>query len=140
MTITLYWISEKTEQWHIKVFWHLIDICKVNGWILYRRHCKKLGNKKLDVLQLRGFSVQLANSLIFANQPAQPGRPWKHRSIEEAPNRRKSKAVAGPTPGNDVWYDGVAYWPERVDKKITVGCARLMYKSNVKSANLTFAW
>ena len=38
MLISLYRVKVKTKRWHIKVFWHLIDISKVNAWNLYRRH------------------------------------------------------------------------------------------------------
>ena len=38
MLIALYQIKVKTRQWYIKIFWHLIDICKANAWNMYRRH------------------------------------------------------------------------------------------------------
>ena len=38
MLISLYRVKVKTKRWYIKVFWHLIDISKVNAWNLYRRH------------------------------------------------------------------------------------------------------
>ena len=37
MLIALYRIQCKTTRWHIKVFWHMVDIAKVNAWILYKR-------------------------------------------------------------------------------------------------------
>ena len=85
--------------------------------MLYGRHCKQFGIQKRDVLQLCKFSVRLTKSLMFANKPAQCGRPLKRRSIEEAPNRRQSKAAAVPTPGHDVRFDSVVHWPVVVDSK-----------------------
>ena len=37
--LALYLISVKTKRVFIcKVFWYLLDITKVNDWILYKRH------------------------------------------------------------------------------------------------------
>ena len=38
--ISLYRIKIKTKRWHIKIFWHLVDMAKLNAWLLYRRHCE----------------------------------------------------------------------------------------------------
>ena len=43
MLVSLYRIQVKTRRWYIKVFWYLVDICKVNAWLLYRRHCQQKG-------------------------------------------------------------------------------------------------
>ena len=43
MLIALYRIRMKTRRWYIKIFWHMIDICKVNAWNLYRRRCNQEG-------------------------------------------------------------------------------------------------
>ncbi len=37
MLIALYRIEVKTRRWYLNLFWHCIDICKVNAWLLYRR-------------------------------------------------------------------------------------------------------
>ena len=41
MLISIYQIPIKTHGWYIKVFWHLVDIAKVNGWIIYRKYCEQ---------------------------------------------------------------------------------------------------
>ena len=42
MLLALYRIAVKTHCWYIKVFWHCVDICKANAWLLYRRDCSVL--------------------------------------------------------------------------------------------------
>ncbi len=42
MLIARYRIAVKPHRWYIKVFWHYVDICKVNAWLLYRRDCNSL--------------------------------------------------------------------------------------------------
>lgn len=43
MMIELYRIEVKKTRWYIKVIWHMINIAKLNGWLLYRRHCVQRG-------------------------------------------------------------------------------------------------
>ena len=39
MIIALYRTEFRTKRWYLKILFHLLDICKVNGWLLYRCHC-----------------------------------------------------------------------------------------------------
>ncbi|XP_065662880.1 piggyBac transposable element-derived protein 3-like [Hydra vulgaris] len=38
MLISLFRTTIKTRRWYLKVFFHCLDIAKVNGWLVYRRH------------------------------------------------------------------------------------------------------
>ena len=121
MLLSLYRINVKTKRWYIKVFWHLIDICKVNAWNLYRRHHVQNGFSDDKLLSLRLFSCDLANSLVHANKPAQNnqrGRPSKRHSIELATsNPKSSKKASVPTPCDAIRYDEIGHWPEAVEKR-----------------------
>ena len=35
MLISLYRTNIKSKRWYLKIIFHCIDICKVNGWLLY---------------------------------------------------------------------------------------------------------
>lgn len=111
MLIALYRITVKTNRWYVKVFWHLIDIAKVNGWILYKRHRMQMGIPQKQQKTLLDFSCELAKSLIGANKVATSssrGRPPKRKS-EVANRGGKKPAVAIPC--HDVRYDGLGHWP-----------------------------
>ena len=41
--VALYRIDVKTHHWYINVFWHFVDVAKVNPWTWYKRHSKQLG-------------------------------------------------------------------------------------------------
>ena len=45
MPIAIYRISIKTNRWCIRLFWHLIDMCEVNAWLLNRCHFEQLREK-----------------------------------------------------------------------------------------------
>lgn len=42
MLISLYHTNIKNKSWYIKIFFHSVDISKVNAWNLYRRLCVQL--------------------------------------------------------------------------------------------------
>ena len=74
MLISLYHVEVITRRWHINVFWQLVDIAKVNAWILYHCHYKQYdlpGNKSKSLLI---FSQEIAEGLIHANKVTTPDR------------------------------------------------------------------
>lgn len=117
MLIALYRIAVKTKRWYVKVFWHLIDIAKVNGWILYRRHYKQYQLQRNKNKSLLLFTQELAEALIRANKVPTTnnrGRPSKRKSLEQRPGGKKP---AVPLPCNDVRYDGLGHWPIPISDK-----------------------
>ena len=82
--LALYLVSVKTKRWFIgKVFWYLLDITKVNDWILYKRHRVQLSIPQTEKKTLLDFSCKLAESLIKANKTVASsfrGRPTKRKS------------------------------------------------------------
>ena len=60
--IALYRISVKLERWYIKIFWYLVAIAIVNGWILYEKHRLQLSIPQKEGKTLFSFSCKLAES------------------------------------------------------------------------------
>ena len=103
--ISLYRIVVKTRRWYIKIFWHCIDICKVNAWILYRRRCTEQGILKKNQKSLLKFLLEIVDALICANKAApsadtigKPGRPPKRKSIELVCNTKVGRKPVTPCP------------------------------------------
>ena len=92
--LALYLVSVKTKRWFIgKVFWYLLDITKVNDWILYKRHRVQLSIPQTEKKTLLDFSCKLAESLIKANNTvasSSRGRPTKRKSDAAAKIEEKS--------------------------------------------------
>ena len=63
MVIALYRIPCKTKHWYQKIFWHLVDIAKVNAWLLYRRHYQHYEDAIKNQKSLLVFSCEIAEAL-----------------------------------------------------------------------------
>lgn len=115
MLISLYRTSFKTKRWYIKILFHLVDIAKVNAWLIYRRHCDQLKVAKRSQMSLLQFTSGIASGLTTAETTKQPvGRPRRSDGIDTPLVKRKR-----PTdiPVADTRYDQVGHWPEFREKK-----------------------
>ena len=113
MLIAIYRIPCRTKHWYLKVFWHLVDMCKVSAWVLYKRHHQQLGLPNSTQLSLLEFTTEPSESLIHANKvnpKTSRGRPPKRRSVK-VPENPKRKAPVSPTPSDNIRYDMVSHWP-----------------------------
>ena len=74
MLISLYHTYINTKRWYIKTLFQCVDISKVNGWNLCRRHCIQLRKPKMQLtLQFR-----IAEGFAKAGDPIRiTGRPSK---------------------------------------------------------------
>ena len=72
MLIALYRMPARTKRWYLKVFWHLVDIAKVNAWILYKRHYQQTKGIQPTFSgkfkKLLDFSDEISMALIAANK------------------------------------------------------------------------
>lgn len=118
MLISLYRIVVKTRRWYIKIFWHCVDICKVNAWVLYRRHCMEQGIVRKHQKSLLKFSLEVADALILENKAApsagnvgKPGRPPKRKSVEVVCDSKLGRKPVTPCPNNSIRTDQFGHWP-----------------------------
>ena len=95
MLIALYRIKDSKV---VSIFWHCIDITKVNAWLLYHRHSNLTKVPKRKQLSFLKFTTAIAEGLISGNkvQPEEtPGRPTKRKStdVETPPKCGKKPTV-----------------------------------------------
>ena len=80
IVIALYRIRCKTKHWYQKMFWYLVDIAKVNAWLLYRWHYQQYEDATKNQKSLLVFSCEIAEALIDSNKMtpySSRGRPPK---------------------------------------------------------------
>ena len=136
MLIALYSILCKTKRWYQKIFWHLVDIAKVNVWFLYRRHYQHYEDATKNQKSLLVFSSEIAEALIHSNKVtpcSSRGRPPKRRSTEPV-TRGKKPTV--PLPVHDVRYDQVGHWPEMQENKNRCRLCDMTCRATCKKCNV----
>lgn len=111
MLVELYRVNIRVRRFYLRIIYHLLDMCVVNAWLLYRRHGKQLNNKKhMSLLQ---FKLEIAFALLQSGRNKNKrGRP----SLNTKPQQHK-KRIFSSRPTDDVRYDEIAHWPLVVDKK-----------------------
>ena len=65
MLISLYRTPYKTRRWYLRVVVRLLNICKVNSWLLYRRYATQLKIPVRRQMKLGEFANKIANALIY---------------------------------------------------------------------------
>ena len=117
MLISLYRTPYKTGRWYLRAVVHLLDICKVKLWLLYRRHVTQLEIPVRQQMKLSEFTSKIANAQIYRGKLSyRPvGRLKKRVSKDRTGQRGKMPKTA--TPQDDVRLDEIEHFPQRVKKK-----------------------
>ena len=108
MLISLYRVDiQSRKRWYLKIITHLLNICNVNGWLLYRRNSDQLDIPKAKQLTLLQFTEAVADGLLLVrkNPNRTPGRTSKKRSL--SPVQTVGKKTMVPKPTADVNFDGM---------------------------------
>lgn len=115
MLVSLYRIRIGVRRFYLRIIYHLVDICVVNAWLLYRRDCAQRNETKFK--KLVTFRSEIAIALMKQNtsNTRKRGRPSAEplTEIQSPPQKR----VVVPNPIDDVRYDEVGHWPVHIDQK-----------------------
>lgn len=107
----LYRIHIRSKKWYHRIFFHLVDLCVVNSWILYRRVCNQK-DSGTTALCLCDYKAHLAEALCKVNKPCKAGRKRPGRpSIAGQLKVKVPRQRVQPVPDNDMRSDGVGHWP-----------------------------
>ena len=110
MLIALYHTDVEAHHLYIKVFWHFVDVVKVNAWILHKRHYKQLGLPTNKIKPLAEFISSIASTLILAGK-SKPnsvrGQPTKRASTEQIRKGGKKPTILIQI--DDIRYDEVGH-------------------------------
>lgn len=129
MLVELYRINIKVRRYYLRIIFHIIDVCIVNSWLLYRRHHKQL-NLSTKIIPLLNFKVEISHALLSSGQDKMKkrGRPSNDVPTYQPPTKKYKIA---PRPTDDVRFDSVDHWPlPTADKQRCKNC--INYYSQMK--------
>lgn len=111
MLVELYRTDIRVKRYYLRIIFHLLDMCVVNAWLLYRRHCKQLN---LTYNPLKNFKADIGHALLMCGKiPLRKrGRPTNSPSLPV--KKRKLSAVR---PVSDVRYDNLGHFPQHLEPK-----------------------
>ena len=87
MFLELYRIDFKSKKWYMRIFFYVLDLKTVNGWLLYRR---TLNKKSKQHMPLCDFKLDIATRLLSSNKYA-PKRedPVNKITLPKLPKKKK---------------------------------------------------
>lgn len=97
MLMELYRVNIRVRRYYLRIVYHLLDMCVVNSWLLYRRHCKQLNDKIMSLLK---FKLEISHALLQCGKVQTPKRG---RPLSNTPPSKKRRTFT-PRPTNDVRY------------------------------------
>ncbi|XP_050527792.1 piggyBac transposable element-derived protein 3-like [Daktulosphaira vitifoliae] len=112
-----YRISIKSKKYYIKIFFHVLDLCVVNAWLLYRR--VHTDNSYLPLVDFK----LLVSEVLCEKQKVSPkrrGRPTLEENTTEYMYNEK-KRRRGPCkeiPEQEVRLDGYDHYPIHTNNRI----------------------
>ncbi|XP_062552399.1 piggyBac transposable element-derived protein 3-like [Armigeres subalbatus] len=111
--VAIYRTDIGTKKYYLRVFHHFLDVCVVNAWLLYRRHCFQRGEERH--MTLLEFRMDVAVSLIkYGKHIVQrKGRPSK--AALSVQMKKPRTVVSEPT--LEIRFDGISHWPEITDRQ-----------------------
>jgi hypothetical protein len=109
-----YKIRMRSRKWYIRLFYHLLDTCVVNAWILQKRVLtqKNEDDKIITLVKFREvLAVTLCQTSKNINITPTRGRPCKKANNVYMTDRKKPRVVHTSTITNRERYDCVSHWP-----------------------------
>ena len=121
MLVALYRTGLRSKKWYLRIYFHLLDMCVVQAWLMYRRTAKSLQLPKKEVLSLCNFKLSVADSLMKQGKMAvgpKRGRPsLEENSTEAALTKKARKGPMLPVPQKAVRTDRVDHEPIKAEKR-----------------------
>ena len=102
--LSLYRTCIRSKKYYMKFYFHFMDLCAINAWLIYRRDCSDCNIPKKKVLSLFEFKLDLAELLCWSGK-----RGRKRLSDSLVVPRKISKQVR---PNDDIKKDKYNHWPE----------------------------
>ena len=115
--MSYYRMAFKSRKYFLRLIFHMIDMCVVNCWLLYRRSQDSMNIKRHQQDFLSEFKQRLSTSLMSKgkNPMKKRGRP-SHSNVEQQHARKKNSGHA-TKPLMDVRTDGIGHFPQQAQTR-----------------------
>ena len=115
MLLALYRIKVRSSKYYMRIFYHIVNLCVVNAWILYKRSRQQFHPAQSSkLMQLADFQVQVSEALLRRGSQETKksrGRPSLEDRLPVDPPTRTN---VEPHPVTDVRRDNLDHWPAYV--------------------------
>ena len=128
MLIALYRIFFKSKKWYHRIFWHMVDECVCNAWLLYRRDWDASARTGRH-LNLMEFKFELSYCLRKQHKPCEQQRRVGRPTIYQQNNERRKFRIKRTVPMKPVREDGVGHSPVALKRRArcnNIGCKRVI--------------
>ena len=98
MLLSLYRTKCRSRKWYIRIFNHLLNLCVVNGWCIYR----EMGGEGC----MKEFLVDIARSLMAGVEQVDD---------EEPPAKRPVRSLKGSDVPMSIRHDKYNHWPHQLE-------------------------
>jgi len=129
MLVALYRTNIRAKRFYLGIIFHLIDICVVNGWLLYRRHLALAGESKYSTLA--DFRSSIAHALLTAGKTVSKKRGRPAADDNAVVCSRTAKRAHFVKPVDDARYNSFGHWPEHSLQKYRCALCKVV-KSRVR--------
>ena len=123
MLISLYRTNIKCKQWYLNIIFYCLDICKVNTWLLYKRHFKQLGTIRKKELTLLDFINQIFEHLLQFGTSSSSNKVGCPKRSSTQNNTAAKSGRPAPLPVTTVQYDATHHWPHHGKKNRSHHCS-----------------
>uniref|UniRef100_A0A0K0EC24 DDE_Tnp_1_7 domain-containing protein n=1 Tax=Strongyloides stercoralis TaxID=6248 RepID=A0A0K0EC24_STRER len=107
--ISLYRTEIRSKKWYLKIFFHILDLSVVNGWLLYRRDCNYFKIEAKNQYNLLDFKSELANTLcqkgLRCNIRVRP----RSTEIEHGLSEKRKRGPTVSVPPKEVRLDQTSH-------------------------------
>ena len=116
-----YRMAFRSRKYYLRLVFHMIDMCVINNWLLYRRSLDKINFKRHQQNSLSEFKLRPSTSLILSgkNLIKKQGGPFFFSVDQEYFQKKHCGHATKPLPEQDVRTDGIGHLPEVADKRST---------------------
>lgn len=91
----------RSKKWYLRIFYHLLDLCMVNAWLLYKRVMTLEGRQK-EIIQQSKLRIEIAKCLCNARIKGTSKRGRPNCSLEQDIQSKRHRGHTQHVPPQEV--------------------------------------